>query len=312
LVRIEKGGDIIPDIQECVVPGEHDEHVDTCDLYQWPEHAYTDGVHLMLPEKFAYDTRLAKGIMGLNVDGLGGTTAWKITEHLKFMQSIKSVKYRDYAILYDLFYLIDASLRKSDPVQHLTTALGLSTYSKMDVKVAYGLIERFKTIHLSHFIECLRLPGVGGKVAYCTALELLGEKVDYFGLEKAAVDSIRHNTELIHFLDFMKHHENAFKMPVEQVAEKDDTLPTLYIVMTGSPKVAGYKTKGEFVNALNASVVGLVNIIDAGDKFNLGDTVLIAPSADATSNKAKGALNAGATILTYYDAVSTISTKYKK
>lgn len=285
IVRIEKGGDIIPDIQECIEPGD----ISKADI---PVHAYVDGIHLMMPEEFARCTRFIKGVCKLNIDGLGWVYATKICEALLIAQDNLDVMltFPDAPMIEDLFCIV-----QEVDNERLFELLQFDTNSKNDCTVITGLRERFNSIHLSHFIECMQIPGLGSKAAYQLSAYFSNCQYDFKGLSMEPIDKLIKLGTIqsllvqypLHFVMFNEMHENT-----------SANTNTIKVVMTGSPKPT-WATKGAFIDAANGKLEDVGANIDACD-------CVVTNDVNKLSNKMKAALAKGKKIVTYEELFKSL------
>lgn len=309
LVRIEKGGDIIPDIQECIQPGP--KLPDECWRQQWcikSEEAYVDGIHLMMPEEHSLSKRFVDGVLRLNVDGLGGTFAWRLHDAMLELKDSQKIvfefQHENSPTMIDLFQL--ANLHGLNEFANL---LCFDVSKVSDAKVVNGLHSRLNRIYLCHFIECLRMPGIGSKAAYQISAQLSGKVPNYAGLSQQPIDALIESGKLQHLI---KTWPNSFVMfdnyewNVAQQIEDATTnsIKVVKLVMTGSPKSEGFKTKSEFIDACNASSNN-IKIEDAGSNVDACD-IVVTNDKQHMSNKLKAALAKGKQILTYQECLSMI------
>lgn len=289
LVRIEKGGDIIPDIQECIQPGDKSK----ADI---PEHAYIDGIHLMLPPEFALEKRFINGVLTLGVDGMGWNFAKRIYESMYQLQDNHS------PVFQDLYTLVVNSNR-----QQLADALSFDLNKKSDAKVIDGCIERCNNIWADHYFKCLQIPGLGAKACWNLAMYLDKCKYSFDGLERAPIDEALTNY-IKQYQTYVGKTIKSGKVMLQEIAieqSKRILNNSVYgssivpikqkVVMTGSPKSAGFKTKSEFLQRF-------AQLEDVGDNVDMCDMVLT-NDLSKSSSKMKKAEAKGASIMTYEDFV---------
>lgn len=301
IVRIEKGGDIIPDIQECLQAGDES-------LANIPEHAYVDGIHLMLPEEYARGSRFIKGVCKLNIDGLGWTYAERIYKRLIDLQSANIIKltWPDAPSIADLFELVVNNADKS-----LFNLLAFDSNNKNDSTVIAGLIDRFNSIHLTHFIECMQVPGIGSKAAYILCA-FYSKNIVVFNaarqVNKRAISQFIEDSTLQQLLDKYPSHFVMFDDIYKDESNKQDnateTAHKVKVVMTGSP-LPHWKTKKDFIAACEGKLE------DVGSNVNDCDYV-VTNDVNHMSNKLKAAKAKNKSIITYEQLFATWYTDYKK
>lgn len=286
LVRIEKGGDIIPDIQECIQPGDKSKA-------GIPEHAYIDGIHLMLPPEFALEKRFINGVLTLGVDGMGWNFAKRIYE------SIYQLQDNHEPVFQDLYTLVVNS-----NCQQLADALNFDLNKKSDSKVIYGIIERCHNIWADHYFKCLQIPGLGAKGCWNLAMYLDNCEYSFDGLERAPIDEALTNYT-VQYKKYVGKTIKSGKVMLQEIADEAaqrlqnagqiTNTSKLKVVMTGSPKSSGFKTKSEFLQRF-------VQLEDVGDNVDICDLVLT-NDLSKSSSKMNKAEAKGAKIMTYEDFV---------
>lgn len=286
LVRIEKGGDIIPDIQECIQPGDKSKA-------GIPEHAYIDGIHLMLPPEFALEKRFINGVLTLGVDGMGWNFAKRIYESMYQLQDNHS------PVFQDLYTLVVNS-----NCQQLADALNFDLNKKSDSKVIYGIIERCHNIWADHYFKCLQIPGLGAKGCWNLAMYLDNCEYSFDGLEQAPIDEALTNYT-VQYKKYVGKTIKSGKVMLQEIANEAaqrlqnagqiTNTSKLKVVMTGSPKSSGFKTKSELLQRF-------AQLEDVGDNVDICDLVLT-NDLSKSSSKMKKAEAKGAKIMTYEDFV---------
>lgn len=287
LVRIEKGGDIIPDIQECIQPGDKSKA-------GIPEHAYIDGIHLMLPAEYALEKRFINGVLTLGVDGMGWNFAKRIYESMYQLQDNHE------PVFQDLYTLVVNS-----NCQQLADALDFDLNKKSDAKVIYGIIERCHNIWTDHYFKCLQIPGLGAKGCWNLAMYLDNCEYSFDGLERAPIDEALTNYT-VQYKKYVGKTIKSGKVMLQEIADEaaqrlkaantnSVEVSKLKVVMTGSPKSAGFKTKSELLQRF-------AQLEDVGDNVDACDIVLT-NDLSKSSSKMRKAEAKGATIMTYEDFV---------
>lgn len=286
LVRIEKGGDIIPDIQECIQPGDKSKA-------GIPEHAYIDGIHLMLPPEFALEKRFINGVLTLGVDGMGWNFAKRIYESMYQLQDNHE------PVFQDLYMLVVNSNR-----QQLANTLSFDLNKKSDAKVIDGCIDRCKNIWADHYFKCLQIPGLGAKACWNLAMYLDKCEYSFDGLERAPIDEALTNY-IKQYQTYVGHTIKSGKVMLQEIADEaaqrlqnagqSTEITKLKVVMTGSPKSAGFKTKSELLQKF-------AQLEDVGDNVDICDLVLT-NDLSKSSSKMKKAEAKGARLMTYEDFV---------
>ena len=318
LVRIEKGGDIIPDIQECIEPGKtailEDEALTMSKhwkrIWQVPyEDAYIDGIHLMVPEEYAAGKRFINAMYNLGIDGMGYAMANRIMEAMIAKQSHRFDG--DCPTFQAFFELVmddikHLQLAKEDAYKLLANDLNFDTTKKSDAKVIIGIATRCTHIYADQYLRCLQVPGLGSKACQELAKDLAGMEHSYWGLNESPINFVKESKML------EQYHKYAGKTivtakQIQQIEEAKhianvstyglNTTPVqkVKVVMTGSPKSAGFKTKQDFLNACP-------ELQDVGDDVDNCNMVLT-NDLSKSSSKMKKAQAKGAKIMTYEDYI---------
>lgn len=291
LVRIEKGGDIIPDIQECIQPGDKTKA-------NLPVHSYVDGIHLMLPPEFALEKRFINGVLTLSVDGMGWNFAKRIHDSL-YKQYEQEPTFDDF---YKLAVNYDATF--------LAKSFEFDLNKKSDSKVIYGIIERCHNIWADHYFKCLQIPGLGAKGCWNLAMYLDNCEYSFDGLERAPIDEALTNYT-VQYKKYVGKTIKSGKVMLQEIADEAaqrlqnagqiTNTSKLKVVMTGSPKSSGFKTKSELLQKF-------AQLEDVGDNVDICDLVLT-NDLSKSSSKMKKAEAKGAKIMTYEDFVKQQSLK---
>jgi NAD-dependent DNA ligase len=157
-------------------------------------------------------------------------------------------------------------------------------------EIFVNAFKNIKSIPYEKIIRILGYENVGRKISQQLAREHAGLDFSYASLERALVDRV-HTEEVESYIKDAVSVLETFGVIVDRpVAPKTDTLG---VVMTGSPKVFGFKTKKEFLikypNLVECSMT------DAICKY------LITDDLSSTSSKMKAANKKGIEIKTYGD-----------
>lgn len=181
-----------------------------------PEDSYVEDCHLMKTMDDE-DKTLLRFITSVNVikpDGIGEKVAKKL--------------YDIYPTDNILYFMTDQEWKeKMDD-------------SKSSQNIIKSLIERTKTLTLQDVIRSLGYENCGEKNALWLAKKLSGIDVDDKGIPKSIMDLYNDQT----FKDQVEHFMSLLGVKyLEEV--KSDKIP---VILTGSPKECGYKTKADFLN----------------------------------------------------------------
>ena len=133
---------------------------------------------------------------------------------------------------------------------------------------------------------------VGDKLSVQLAREYEGLDFDYANLERALVAKLR-SPEVSGYIKKVVHDLETLKITIDKPKKQISNMKTIYVCMTGSPKIFGFPTKAEFIAEF--PMVEEVSITDKKCQF------LITDSYNSTSNKMGVAEKKGITIKTYGD-----------
>jgi len=271
IVAVEKAGDIIPEIVKVIsesskyfeLPGKCPECETILDF---------DGIHLKcLNEKCPGRIAkiLAHGSGVLDLKGIG-------SERLKpFAKDFKNI-----------CEVWGFTLENGGDV---LGKYGLEPGSRLN-EIFVQAFKNVKSIPYEKVIQCLGMENVGRKISQQLAREHAGLDFSYASLEHALVDKV-HTPVVEHHIVKTIIQLEALGVTVDRPeAPKDDAFG---VVMTGSPKGFGFKTKKEFLekypNLFECSMS------DATCKY------LITDDLNSTSGKMKAANKKGIEIKTYGD-----------
>lgn len=276
IIKLSKSGDIIPHIQEVIEP--------------------------------AYETQEFRDKHGLTKDNttFNGTDIFfdgVNIEKKKFINAVicagfDSIGYSIANSLYEAGYTSILQLFDYDPKRLAHKyALGSITANNIAKQIETKLIN----CKLSKLVFLMRFNGIGGVSAKRLAKHIKsilcgnGDAIAKFNkYEKEVLRS----QEYQHFINFVKTNTHRVVMDEDEVAQNVnfDKL-VVKICMTGSPKQFGWKTKAEFIKALEEVHTHIhyqeVSVKDA--------TFLITDDVNSNSSKTKEAKKHNKTIITYSD-----------
>ena len=277
VIKLSKSGDIIPHIQEVIEPA-----------YETQEFRDKHG--------FTKDNTAFNGT-DIFFDGVN-------IEKKKFINAIICAGFDNvgYAIAKDLYeagYTSILQLFDYDPkrLSH-KYALGSITANSILKQIQTKLIN----CKLSKLVFLMRFNGIGGVSAKRLAKHIKsiicgnGDAIAKFNkYEKEVLRS----QEYQHFINFVKQNMDKIRMDEDDVAQNVsfDKL-VVKICMTGSPKQFGWKTKAEFIKALEEKCNGII----AYQEVSVKDAAfLITDDVNSNSSKTKEAKKHNKTIITYSD-----------
>ena len=207
-LKVSLAGDIIPFVYQVVSGG---------NPIELPEDSYVDGVHLM--KKMSENDKLyIKFINSVNVlkpDGIGEKVASKLFEKfptgniLNFMVNSDWIPY--------------SGLDNSKSSQNIITAL----------------VERKRTLTLPDIIRSMSYENCGEKNALWLAKVVSGLNPDSKGIPTSIIELSENNTFIYQVQKYME--LLGVKPLVEEVSDK------IPVILTGSPKECGFKTKADFL-----------------------------------------------------------------
>jgi len=274
IVSIAKAGDIIPEIQSISV--ESDEtflrpHIcPHCNSY-----LDFDGIHLTCPNDLCQGKiakKLATACTSLDLKNVGGKTIEPFAADFNNMCEV---------MIWVLMFGDSKEIEQYD-----------IKYQSRSHEIFLNAFKNIKSLTYEQVIISLGFDNVGRKLSLQIAREHCGLVPDYSGLERALVT-------MLHERDVEDQIKNAVTVlerlgitidkPKEEMVTKD----TVYVCMTGSPKIFGFPTKAEFITKFPNLVD--VEISDKRCQF------LITDSYSSTSSKMKTAEKKGITIKTYGD-----------
>jgi len=274
VVSIAKAGDIIPEIQKVIV--------ETPETFVLPANCPIcetrltfDKIHLICPNESCpgrISKKLASSSGLLDLKGVGG-------ERLKPFAV-------DFLNMYELMKWV---FTKGDTKE----------IEKYDIKYGERLHEIFvnafkniKSLPYEKVIQLLGYENVGRKISKQLAKEHAGLKPDYASLEKALVEKL-HEPKVEQYIKHAVKTLESLGITIDRPEVPKENNNSFGVVLTGSPKVFGYKTKAEFLtkfpNLFECSMS------DAECKY------LITDNLNSTSGKMKQAAKKGIEIKTYGD-----------
>lgn len=149
-----------------------------------------------------------------------------------------------------------------------------------------------KSIPYEKVIQILGYENVGKKISIQLAKEHAGLEPDYTGLEKALVTKL-HEPEIESYIKQSISELESLGVQIDKPELPKEGNEKIGIVMTGSPKAFGYKTKGEFLDKFPNMYE--CSLSDKDCKY------LITDDMNSTSSKMKTAAKKGIEIKTYGD-----------
>ena len=273
-VSIAKAGDIIPEIQSITVYSEKPFELPTVCPHCGSTLSF-DGIHLTCPNDLCQGKiakRLASSCSSLDLKNVGGKTIEPFAKDWANMYEV---------IVWVLMFGDTKDIEKYD-----------IKYQSRSHEIFLNAFRNIKSLTYEQVIISLGFDNVGRKLSLQIAREHCGLVPDYSGLERALVGMLHEPEVTVQIVTAVQTLEKlgiTIDKPKEEMVTKD----TVYVCMTGSPKVFGFPTKAEFI-AKFPNLVD-VEITDKRCQF------LITDSYTSTSSKMKTAEKKGITIKTYGD-----------
>jgi len=284
-VSIAKAGDIIPEIQSITVQSERAFELPTQCLHCGSTLDF-DGIHLTCPNDICYGKiakKLATACASLDLKNVGGKTIEPFAEDFKnIFEVLKWVRSEG-----------EWTPTNKGSIRHLRSIekYGIK-YDSRSYEIFINAFKSIKSLTYEQVIISLGYDNVGKKLSAQIAREHCGLIPDYTGLERALVT-------MLHDPDVEDAIKNAVKtleklgILIDKPKKEMETKDTIYVCMTGSPKIFGFPTKAEFI----AKFPNLVDVEITDKRCQY----LITDSYDSTSSKMKNAEKKGITIKTYGD-----------
>lgn len=267
-IQISLQGDIIPAFKKLIIESDQE--------LQLPGDSW-DGVNRVDSTVNLEWYKFSHALHQLGFDGFGGS-AFKVLYNVLNTNS-KSVQFYD---IFNSVYINEESIREIGPNK---------------ARKLIQQIRAIKEIPLRKVITMMGIDGCGGTTAKQIARKLSGLEYDYSGLEKSVVESFESDSEnyievntVISLLNFCE---------VKVTYEIDTAKPSadsIFYVLTGSPKVAGFKTKEVFKQQLPSDWV------ETGDMKIA--KYLITDDLSSNSSKMGNAKKLGINIITYSEAIN--------
>ena len=245
-----------------------------------------DGIHLTCPNNLCQGKiakRLASSSTALDLKNVGGKTIEPFAEDfVNILDVIKWVRSEG-----------EWTPEGKGSIRHLRSIekYGIK-YDSRSYEIFINAFKAIKSLTYEQIIISLGFDNVGRKLSLQIAREHCGLVPDYSGLERALVTMLHEPAVELQIKTAVSDLEKlgiTIDKPKEEMVTKD----TVYVCMTGSPKIFGFPTKAEFITKFPNLVD--VEITDKRCQF------LITDSYTSTSSKMKTAEKKGIPIKTYGD-----------
>ena len=273
-VSIARAGDIIPEIQSITVQSEESFELPTQCLHCGSTLEF-DGIHLICPNNLCYGKiakKLATASTALDLKNVGGKTIEPFAVDFKNMYEVMAWVLRN---------------GSSTEIEQYGIKYGSRSH-----EIFVNAFRNIKSLTYEQVIISLGYDNVGKKLSAQIAREHCGLIPDYTGLERALVT-------MLHEPNVEKHIKTAVStleslgIIIDKPKKEMETKDTIYVCMTGSPKIFGFPTKSEFI----AKFPNLVDVEITDKRCQY----LITDSYTSTSSKMRNAEKKGITVKTYGD-----------
>lgn len=277
IVSIAKAGDIIPEIQKVIVgvpiKFEWDILPNTCPACG--SEALYGGVHLSCSNKDCVG-RIAKqlsyAVKILEIKGIGEKTIEPFA--------------KDFKNMYELIVWVLGAAAATNEIEKYGIKWNSRSH-ELFVKAFFNI----KSLTYTQVIQMLGYDNVGEKLSTQLAREHAGLDYDYANLERALVAKLR-SPEVSGYIKKVVTVLESLGIMIDRPKAKVSS-GTIYVCMTGSPKVFGFATKADFISKF--PMVEEVSISDKKCQY------LITDDYNSTSNKMGVASKKGLKIFTYGD-----------
>lgn len=208
VLKISLAGDIIPFVYDVLSKS---------NKIEYPTDSYVDGVHLMktLSNEEKQYIKFINSVNVLKPDGIGE----KVADRLYNIKQVGNIL----DMMSDIPY-IQEQLDESKSSQNIISALE----------------ERKKTLSLQDVIQSMGYDNCGEKNAFWLAKKISGIDVDTKGIPSTIIGLSNNDA----FIQKVESYIVSFNIPLISAENNYDKIP---VILTGSPKDAGYSTKGEFL-----------------------------------------------------------------
>lgn len=270
-VSIAKAGDIIPEIQNIINPGKLEDLPSECPSCKGK--LIFDGIHLMCTNDDCIgkvEKKLGAACGMLDLKGVSG-------------QTIKPFA-KDFVNMFEVmkWVLTEGETRA---IEKYDIKFGSRSH-----EIFVNAFKNIQSLSYAQVILMMGYDGIGRKISIQIAKEHAGLEPDFTGLERALVDKLHEPDKVLYIKEAVRTLE-ALGVTIDrpEVPKVDNN--SFGVVLTGSPKGFGYKTKAEFLakfpNMFECSMS------DKECKY------LITDDLNSTSGKMKNAAKKGIEIKTY-------------
>lgn len=275
IMSIAKAGDIIPEVQSVIV-GSTDDVVIPSVCPACSSETTFDGIHLMCTNDFCSGKiakRLATGASFIGLKGIGPKTLEPFAGD--FMDLVELMAWT-------------LTIGDTDDISKYGIA-----YESRSHELFVQAFRNIKNITVGQVIKLMSYNNVGIKLANLVARMYNGEDVDFAGHNKSIVSMFKEEStkyDIDTKIEALKAAGVNIITPKVKVITED----SLFVCMTGSPKVHGFATKKVFTELFGERI----NEVSLSSK---DCQYLITDNYDSTSSKMKTANKKGIEIITYTD-----------
>ena len=276
LVSIAKAGDIIPEIQKVIVPAAESP------VSLFPEvcpacgsNVFFNQVHLVCVNDNCVGRiakQLAYAVKILELKGIGEKTIEPFA--------------KDFKNMYELMVWVLGAAGATNAIEKYGMKWNSRSH-ELFVQAFFNI----KSLTYTQIIQMLGYDNVGEKLSTQLAREHADLDFDYANLERALVAKMRSPEVSLYIMRVVQVLEN-FGITIDR-PKKKEAAGTVYVCMTGSPKVFGFATKADFISKF--PMVEEVSISDKKCQY------LITDDYNSSSNKMGVANKKGIVIKTYGD-----------
>lgn len=274
-VMVCKRGDIIPHIEEVFYNENYNDETPLVCPYCLSG-LDVDGIHLMCTNKKQCNgsilCKLVDCVKLLDFKNIGGAT-------LNFISHVSSINN-------GLDFLNYVKRVKDNPIMLGFEETHIKSYNNFVVN-----IERVTSLTTAQCIMLLCIDGIGPKVSLQLAKHISGYKQEFKGVDNTFTNE-KFLTELKETIESYKPLLLENGIEIIPYVEEADTEGTIYVEMTGSPKMFGFKTKTEWLNQFNGKVK-MASLSESKCSY------LITDDLNSTSSKMKSAIKKNIKIVTY-------------
>lgn len=276
-VTIVKAGDIIPQIIEVNKPGDSNSYtMPTVCKHCGSKLQVLNKKHLACVNENCSGTQFKlfeEAVNFLGLFGIGGS----------IIKDIWRAGFKSATMLLDKELFSEDALIKSGKFQKGKTLSNL--LSERD---------KVKEINLQTLIRLMGFKGMGTSTSKQISLQIVGEDFSFKGLEKSVVDGFAVGDPKRKLVDAEIKRISKFV----KIIYPESVKGKIKVEFTGSPKGAGFKSKGEFTDFIKAKGVVHSKLAEAD--------YLITDNLNGTSSKMKTATKKGIKIVSYEEFLNIV------